>query len=158
MFNRQDAKNAKGMNITVEPNKKMDELAHTVIGAAIEVHRVLGPGYLESVYEEALVVELGLRNVPFERQKGLSLDYKGHEVGESRLDFLVGGLLVVELKAVDALAPVHTSQVISYLKAVGSPLGLLINFNVPVLKGGIKRIVLSSRLGELGGLAVKNGD
>ncbi len=144
--------------MTVEPNKKMDELAHTVIDAAIEVHRVLGPGCLEGVYEEALAVELGLRNVPFERQKGLSMDYKGHSVGESRLDFLVGGLLVVELKAVDALAPIHTLQVISYLKAVGSPLGLLINFNVPVLKSGIQRIVLSSPLGELGDIAVKNGD
>lgn len=144
--------------MTVESSKKIDELADAVIGAAIEVHRVLGPGCLEGVYEEALAVELGLRNVPFERQKELYLNYKGHSVGESRLDFLVGGLLVVELKAVDALAPIHTLQVISYLKAVGSPLGLLINFNVPVLKSGIQRIVLSSPLGELGDIAVKNGD
>jgi len=142
----------------VEPGKKIDEMAHSVIGAAIEVHRVLGPGYLESVYEEALAVELGLRKVSFERQKGLALDYKGRAVGESRLDFLVGSMLVIELKAVDALAPIHVSQVISYLKAVGSPLGLLINFNVPVLKNGVKRIVLSGSLGELGGLAVQNGD
>ncbi|MBI5426744.1 MAG: GxxExxY protein [Nitrospinae bacterium] len=140
--------------MTAEPDKEIDELAHTVIGAAIEVHRVLGPGYLENVYEEALAVELRLRNIPYERQKGLAVDYKGHAVGEGRLDLLVGGRLLVELKAVEALAPVHTAQVISYLKVLRLPLGLLINFNVSALKGGIKRIVLSDPLGELGVLAV----
>jgi len=138
----------------VEPSKEVDELAYKVIGAAIEVHRVLGPGYLESVYEEALVVELGILGVPFERQKALTIEYKGHELAESRLDLLVGGRLIVELKAVDALAPIHTAQVISYLKALRLPLGLLINFNVPVLKSSIKRVVLSFPLGELGDLAV----
>ncbi len=137
-----------------EPGKDVDELAHTVIGAAIEVHRVLGPGYLENVYEEALAVELRLRNIPYERQKGLAVDYKGHAVGEGRLDLLVGGRLLVELKAVEALAPIHTAQVISYLKVLRLPLGLLINFNVSVLKGGLKRVVLSDSLGELGVLAV----
>lgn len=126
-----------------EPEKHLDELAHLVIGAAIEVHRRLGPGYLESVYEEALAVEFKLQDIPFERQSRFALDYKGHPVGESRLDLLIGGCLVVEIKAVEQLVPIHHAQVISYLKATGLTLGLLINFNAQVLKGGIKRVILS---------------
>jgi GxxExxY protein len=137
-MNRQDAKDAK-----VEPNRWLDRLARTVIGAAIEVHRHLGPGYLESVYEEALAVELDLRRVPFERQKSFAVDYKGRTIGEGRLDLLVGDELLVELKAVDALAPIHKAQLISYLKATHHQLGLLINFNVPVLRSGVQRVVLS---------------
>jgi GxxExxY protein len=140
-----------------EPDKKTDELAKAVIGAAIEVHRILGPGYLESVYEEALAVELKLRGIPFERQKSMGVDYKGHAVGEGRLDLLVDGCLIVELKTVESLAPIHSAQVISYLKATQLPLGLLINFNVPLLKDGLKRIILSDSLGVLGGLAVDSG-
>ena len=140
-----------------EPDRKTDELAKAVIGAAIEVHRVLGPGYLESVYEEALAVELKLRGIPFERQKGMSVDYKGHAVGEGRLDVFVDDCLIVELKTVEALAPIHTAQVISYLKAMQLPLGLLVNFNVPLLKDGIKRIILSDSLGDFGVLAVQSG-
>lgn len=126
-----------------EPSKKLDALAHAVIGAAIEVHRVLGPGFLECIYEEAMSVELQLRSIPFTRQLPINVDYKGSYVGEGRLDLLVGGMLVVELKAVDALAPIHAAQVLSYLKATRHHLGLLINFNVPVLSNGIKRIILS---------------
>jgi GxxExxY protein len=137
-MNRQDAKITK-----VEPDKRVDGLARAVIGAAIEVHRHLGPGFLESVYEEALEVELGLRSIPFERQKPVSVSYKEHDVGEGRVDLLVGNELLVELKAIDALAPIHKAQVISYLRAMGLHLGLLINFNVPVLRAGIQRIVLS---------------
>ena len=138
-MNRQDARSAK-----VEPDSRVDGLARAVIGAAIEVHRILGPGYLESVYEEALALEFSLRQIPFARQKSVSVVYKGHSVGENRLDFLVGGCLIVELKAVEALAPIHQAQVISYLKATGLVLGLLINFNVPILKDGIRRVILSS--------------
>lgn len=119
-----------------------EQLAHEVIGAAIEVHRHLGPGYLESVYEEALGIELGLRGVTFRRQVVFALDYKGYQVGEGRLDLLVGGVLVVELKAVDGFAPIHTAQAISYLKATRHRLALLINFNVPVLKDGLKRVAV----------------
>lgn len=126
-----------------EPNRELDQLAHAVIGAAIEVHRALGPGFLESVYEEALSFELEQRAVPFTRQHVISVSYKGRPVGEGRLDMLVAGWLVVELKAVDVLAPIHMAQVISYLKATGHKLGLLINFNVPILKQGIRRVVLS---------------
>jgi GxxExxY protein len=126
-----------------EPSKELDLFAHEVIGAAIEVHRLIGPGYLESVYEEALSVELNLRNIPFTRQVIISVNYKDHAVGEGRLDFLVGGKLVVELKAVDTLAPIHTAQVLSYLKATGKRLGLLINFNTSILKNGLKRVIYS---------------
>lgn len=127
-----------------EPSPKLDQLTHEVIGAAIEVHRTLGPGYLESVYEEALAIELALRGIPFTRQVVIAVDYKGHSVGESRLDLLVGGQLVTELKAVEALAPIHSAQVISYLKTTGHLLGLLINFNVCCLKDGVKRVVLTN--------------
>src|ERR1041385_3980782 len=123
-------------------NAKIEETASTVIGAAIEVHRHLGPGYLESVYEEAVSVELGLRGIPFTRQSVFAVDYKGHPVGMGRLDLLVAGCLPVELKAVEALAPIHTAQALSYLKATKHRLALLINFNVSVLKDGIKRVVL----------------
>ncbi len=126
-----------------EPSAKVDAIAKVVVDACIEVHRTLGPGYLESVYEEALATELTLRNIPFEKQKIIDVNYKGSPIGQARLDFLVDGLLVVELKAVETLAPIHTAQVISYLKATGLPLGLLINFNTSLLKHGIKRIALT---------------
>lgn len=138
-MNRQDAEDAK----SVEPDQRLDRLAHAVIGAAIEVHRTLGPGFLESVYEEALGVELHLRGIPFVGQLPIAVEYKGHGVGTGKVDILVAGALIVELKAVEALAPIHTAQLISYLKATGHHLGLLINFNVPVLRQGLKRIVLS---------------
>ncbi len=137
-----------------EPDKVIDEMAHAVIGAAIEVHRVLGPGYLESVYEEALAMELKLRGIAFERQKPLAVDYKGKVVGEGRTDLFIDKCLVVELKTVETLYPIHTAQVLSYLKTLRLPLGILINFNVPILKEGIKRIVLSDSLGAPGVLAV----
>lgn len=124
------------------PGEEVDAVAHSVIGAAIEVHRVLGPDFLESVYEEALCVELAERHLHFIRQPAISVDYKGRSVGEGRLDLVVENLLVVELKATDKLADIHVAQVLSYLKATGHRLGLLINFNVPVLKYGVKRVVL----------------
>ncbi|MBI3787514.1 MAG: GxxExxY protein [Ignavibacteriales bacterium] len=138
-MNRQDAKVVK----TNEPNEQLDQLAHEVIGAALEVHKRLGPGFLESVYEEALCIELNLRNIPFERQVPIDVEYKGRMMGQGRIDMLIDKLLIVELKAVEALAPVHTAQTISYLKATGKNLALLVNFNVSVLKDGIKRIILS---------------
>ena len=126
-----------------EPEERVDKLAHDVIGAAIEVHRHLGPGYLEEVYQLALEVELKLQGIPFEAQRPVGVTYKGHPVGDGRLDFLVGDVLVVELKAVDQLADIHKAQVISYLKATNLHLGLLINFNVSVLKNGLKRVIRS---------------
>lgn len=128
-----------------EPDADLDALAHEVIGAAIEVHRELGAGFLESVYESALCMELELRHIRFNQQCPVNVLYKGRYVGESRLDLLVENRLNVELKAVDQLHPVHTAQVISYLKALNLPLGLLVNFNVPVLKQGIRRVIYSDR-------------
>ena len=126
-----------------EPDEEDDALAHVVIGSAIEVHRHLGPGYLESVYEDALAIELNLRGIPFERQFPIAVQFKGHPVGKGQLDFLVCERLVVELKAVEELAPVHKAQVLSYLRTTGLILGLLINFNVKFLKDGIKRVILT---------------
>ncbi len=126
-----------------EPDKLLDDLARVVVDAALEVHRELGPGFTENVYEEALAVELGLRGVAFERQSAVSVSYKEHVVGEGRMDMLVGGRLIVELKAVEKLLPVHKAQVISYLKARSSTLALLINFNERLLRDGIQRVVLS---------------
>lgn len=126
-----------------EPDTITDDFARAVIGAAIEVHRHLGPGYLEDVYEEALCIELRLRQIPFERQKRFKVQYKGEYVGEGRLDLLVGDQLIVELKAVKAVAPIDQAKVISYLQASDRHLALLINFHLPVLKDGIQRIVRS---------------
>ena len=121
---------------------EIEGLASRVIGAAIEVHRALGPGHLEAVYHEAMVIELTLRRIPFVREKPIEVVYRRRRVGEGRVDLLVADRVIVELKAVEALAPVHTAQVISYLKATGLRLGLLMNFNVPVLKDGLRRIIV----------------
>jgi len=136
------------MKTFAEPVKRVDELARAVIGAAIEVHRHLGPGFLESLYEEALSLELADAGIAFERQKEIGVVYKGRTIGKHRLDLLVDGNLIVELKTVDELADIHKAQVISYLKATGFPLGLLINFNVPVLRSGIQRIVYAKAGGN----------
>jgi GxxExxY protein len=119
------------------------ELAYAVIGAAIEVHRALGAGFLERVYHEALVTEFRLRGIPHKSKHLVAVKYKDYPIGEGELDFLVGDSIIVELKAVEKLSPIHEAQVISYLKMTNCPLGLLINFNVPMLKEGIKRIILS---------------
>jgi GxxExxY protein len=131
------------VNIIHEPSPELDALARETIGAAIEVHRALGPGFLESVYEEALCLELTHRNISFGRQVPIPICYRSRPVGTSQLDLMVGGQLVVELKAVPQILPIHVAQVISYLKAARKPLGLLLNFHVPVLQAGIKRVVLS---------------
>lgn len=124
-----------------EPSAELDRLAHGVIGAAIEVHRVLGPGFLEATYAKALDIELRHENMACVRESPVELMYRGESLGQGRVDLLANNKLIVELKAVAQLAPIHEAQVISYLKATGLQLGLLINFNVPVLKNGIKRII-----------------
>lgn len=136
---------SRGEGTTIELPAELNRLSHEIIGAAIEVHRVLGPGLLESVYEEALCIELTARGVPHTRQPTVDLSYKGHPVGEGRLDLLVGDTVVVELKAAESLHDAHKAQVISYLKTTGYSLGLLINFNVAVLRDGIKRIIATNR-------------
>ena len=144
-MNRENAKYAKEEERRMRQlSDEVERLAYAVIGAAIEVHRVLGPGFLESVYHQALKLEFQMRGVPHKSKHPVAINYKGHQVGEGELDFLVGDVLVVELKAVEKLSPINEAQVISYLKTTKHPLGLLINFNVPVLKEGIKRIIVSS--------------
>src|SRR5437763_12474738 len=120
----------------------LNRLTAAVIGAAIEVHRQLGVGHLESTYENALVIELRARGIGVQQQVKVQVIYKGHVVGDERLDLLVEGTLVVELKTVDAFAPIHSAIVISYLRATGLKLGLLINFKVPRLVDGVRRIAL----------------
>lgn len=126
-----------------EPPAELDELVHALIGALMEVHRTVGPGFLESVYEQAVAVELGIQGTQFERQVAVAMKYKGVQVGEGRLDFLIDKKLILEIKACDALAAIHKAQVVSYLRATGHKLALLANFNVPLLKDGLKRIILS---------------
>ena len=118
------------------------ELSGDVIGAAIEVHRVLGPGLLESAYELALERELTLRGRAVERQKPVSLEYKGTRLGDGfRIDLLVDNRLLIEIKAVETLLPIHEAQLLTYLRLTGKRFGLLINFNEKTLKEGIRRVM-----------------
>ena len=127
-----------------EPSEELDQLARAVIGAAIEVHRRMGPGLPEEAYEGGMAIELTERAIPFERQKRVEIIYKGVVVGTGRIDLLVAGKLVVEVKSCEALVPLHRMQTLSYLRLVNQPLGLLINFNVPVLKQGMRRVIASA--------------
>ena len=123
--------------------KRSDELSNLIIGAAIEVHRILGPGLLESAYEQCLCHELTLKDISFERQKPLPVTYKGISLDCGyRLDILVEKLVIVELKTVEHIGSIHEAQLLTYLKLSELWLGLLVNFNVPVLKDGIRRIVI----------------
>ena len=120
------------------------QLTHEIIGAAIEVHRTLGPGLLESAYAECLARELALRGLPFEREKPVPVVYKDVKLDCGyRIDFLVAGKVVVELKAIEALAPIHEAILLTYLRLSGCKIGLLINFHVTALKDGIRRLVLN---------------
>jgi len=119
----------------------INELTGSVIGAAIEVHKALGPGLLESVYEECLCRELNLRGIPYQRQKEIPIEYKGSKLDCGyRIDILVAETLILEIKACESLQRIHEAQLLTYLKLTGLKVGLVINFNVPVLKEGIKRI------------------
>ena len=119
-----------------------EPLSHTVIGAAIEVHRVLGPGMLESAYEECLVHELRLREIAVKRQFSVPVFYKEVRLDCGyRIDILAEDQIVVELKAVDSILPVHVAQLLTYMHFARKKIGLLINFNVKVLKEGLKRFV-----------------
>ena len=118
------------------------ELTHQIIGSAIEVHKVLGPGLLESAYEICMAHELTLRGLSFERQKPLPVIYKEVKLEEGyRIDLLVEGRIVVELKAIEKLAPIHDATLLTYLRLSECKIGLIINFNVPVLTDGIRRLV-----------------
>ena len=122
---------------------KFDSLSNRVIGCAIEVHRELGPGLLESAYEQCLAHELKLGGIQFDRQKNLPVEYKGQKIDCGyRIDLLVEGQLILELKCVDALTSVHQAQLMTYMKLAKIKTGSLINFNVSLLKNGLKRFVL----------------
>lgn len=118
-----------------------NQLSYDIIGSAIEVHKILGAGLLESVYEDALCIEFEDRNIPYERQKEIGIAYKGRSVGKGFVDILVDKRVVVELKSVQRFEPVHTAQVMTYLRMTNTYLGLLINFNTHILKNSIKRII-----------------
>src|SRR5271169_365952 len=119
-----------------------DRVTDKIIGAAIEIHRVLGPGLLESAYEECLCYELSQRGLQFKRQVPLPVTYKGVKLTCGyKMDLLVDDLVIVELKTVETLLAVHSAQLLSYLRLSGKPVGLLMNFHTPVLKSGLKRIV-----------------
>ena len=123
-------------------NMQTNVLTETVINAAIEVHKALGPGLLESAYEECLCTELKLRKISFERQKELPIEYKGTKLDCGyRLDVVVADKLILVLKACENLLPIHKAQLLTYLKLTGIKTGLLMNFNVPLLTKGIKRLM-----------------
>ena len=135
-FNAEDAEHAERANIL-----GINDLSHSVIGAAIEVHRELGPGLLESAYEAALSRELQIRAIPHLRQKTMPLTYKECAIESGyRIDLLVDNRLVIELKAIEQLLPIHSVQVLTYMRLGSFPLGLLINFNVRRLVDGIERV------------------
>jgi GxxExxY protein len=119
----------------------VERVVREVIGAGLSVHRSLGPGFVEPVYGRALAVELGCRGVRFDEQAAIAVRYRGEVVARHRLDLLVEGCVVVEVKAVKKLRPIHEAQILSYLKASGCRVGLLINFNVKLLKNGLRRFV-----------------
>jgi GxxExxY protein len=126
----------------VDQKQQANSLSNEIIGAAIEVHKSLGPGLLESAYQACHKHELSLRGIPVETEVALPLEYKGVKLDCGyRMDEVVGGLVVVEIKSVDCLEPIHEAQLLTYLRLSGLWLGLLINFNVPILKQGIKRLV-----------------
>ena len=131
-----------GTKGTKDTKEKALWVSHTVIGAAIEVHRHLGPGLLESIYEKALARELWLRGSNIQRQVRLPLVYKGATLDSCvRVDLVVEGVVIVEVKSIDKLAPIHRAQLLTYLRLTHTPLGLLINFNTELLRHGMRRIL-----------------
>jgi len=133
---------AEAVQRRVGPTLLYPQLSHDIVGAAIEVHRHIGPGQLESVYQSTMVHELGLRGIRYQTQVPVELSYKGLFVTTFRLDLVVDNLIIVELKAVDRPHPVHRAQLVSYLRATGLRLGLLVNFNVELVHRSVMRVVL----------------
>ena len=121
---------------------ELENLTHDVIGCCVDVHRALGPGLLEAIYARAVAIELKARTIPFEAERSFPVHYRGVFLCHQRLDLLVAGQLVVEVKSVEHLDSIHVAQVLSYLNVSGSRLGLLINFNVSMLKQGVRRVIL----------------
>jgi GxxExxY protein len=120
----------------------LEQLTHDTIGCCISLHRALGPGLIEGIYSKAICRELKVANIPYERQKRVSVSYRGEFLCDQWLDFVIDGRLVLEIKSVEHLAPVHNAQLLNYMRLAGVRVGLLINFNVLVLRDGIKRKIL----------------
>lgn len=118
-------------------------LTEKIIGCALEVHKLLGPGLLESIYESALCIEFELQRIKFERQKNIEVTYKNHIIGNYRIDIIVENQIVLEIKSVERMDAVFEAQLLSYMKLGNYKLGLLLNFNSRLLKDGIKRMILS---------------
>jgi GxxExxY protein len=137
-----DTGKGKGICTLIYCQMDLNKLSSKIIGAAIEVHQILGPGLLESAYEECLCKEFSLRDISYERQKPLPLEYKGDKLDCGyRLDVVVENGIILELKACEKIEPIHKAQLLTYLKLSKLSLGLLLNFNVPLMRDGIVRIV-----------------
>ena len=135
----------------VDPGSLANELSYAIIGAAIEVHRTLGAGHLERVYEAALAVELRHRGFAVATQVPTEVRYRDVVVGQGRIDMIVNEWVIVEVKVVDRLTTLHTVQTLSYLKCTELPLALLINFQVPILSAGVRRVIPPKSFNEHGG-------
>jgi GxxExxY protein len=131
-----------GVRVPSPLSSDAERVMHETIGCAIAVHRALGPGFLESIYRTAMCIELDARHLAFERERPVRVSYRSVEIPGQRIDLIVEGLIVVELKAVAQLAGVHRAQLISYLRTTGLRGGLLVNFGAHVMKDGLKRVVL----------------
>ena len=138
----EEQKPSPGVNVPSPLSLEAERVMHQTIGCAIAVHRTLGPGFLESIYSTALCLELDARHLRFERERPVQVTYRGIDIPGQRIDLIVEGVIVVELKAVTQLADVHRAQLVSYLRTTGLRGGLLINFGARVLKDGLKRVVL----------------
>jgi GxxExxY protein len=132
----------RGTESTEAELERINSLTERIIGCGIEVHRQLGPGLLESIYESALCVELELAGLQYQRQVPVSVSYKSQTIGDLRLDLVVENSVVVEIKSVDRIEPLFEAQVLTYLRVSGKRVGLLVNFNSRLLKNGIQRFIL----------------
>jgi GxxExxY protein len=131
-----------GLRVVSPLPADLEMLVNQTIGALLDVHRELGPGMAEGVYSRACTIELGMRGIPFEAEKSIPVMYRGRFLCHHRLDLFVDRRLIVEIKSVERIHPVHVAQVVSYLRVTGARVGLVVNFNVPVLKDGIRRVIL----------------
>jgi GxxExxY protein len=131
-----------GLRVPSPLTPEAENVMSRTIGCAIAVHRALGPGFIEMIYRRAMCIELESRNLAFESERPIRVSYRGTEINGQRVDLIIEGLIVVELKAVIRLDEVYRAQLISYLRTTGLRAGLLINFRVPVLKRGLRRVVL----------------
>ena len=131
-----------GLAVPSPLSSEAESVMSRTIGAAIAVHRTLGPGFMESIYRKAMCIELESRNLAYEKERSIRVTYRGVEIPGQRVDLIIEGLIVVELKAVAKLDDIHRAQLISYLKTTGLRGGLLINFRIPLLKDGLRRVVV----------------